>query len=156
MWRTADWSITFNEKINKNSLWFGAILHGMSRMRRHFHMNVNERQTFHMIIFVPLYAGGLKSIGLPLLFKWQQHTWADTHTFAPHTHTLPPAVFTVSWVEEMPTAKNQWLHFLFFFPSSSPLSHSHFFLSPFSGKTHNFISSCKWSWKVIIIKPTWF
>ena len=117
---------------------------------------------------------GLKASACLFLFKWQQRTWVDTHILLrththrtwqrkththTHTHTHPPAVFTVSRVEEMPTAKNQWLHFLFFFPVllSSPLSSLSLSFSRLSSGKHTiFIPSRKWSRKVIIIKPTWF
>lgn len=52
----------FNEKINKTA--FDLTPFYMSRMRRHFDMNLNETQRFHMLINAQLCSVGLKSIGL--------------------------------------------------------------------------------------------
>lgn len=104
---------------------------------------------------------GLKASSSLFLFKWQQHTWVDTHTHIcstdTHRHTLPPAVFTVSWVEKKPTAKKPMVAFLVFLPPPPLLfSRSVSFSRPSGGKTHHFFPASKWSQKVIRIKPTWF
>lgn len=98
-------------------------------------MNFNElRNSFACS---SMYSGGL--LNHPLLSFGDSSAHVDT--FAPHTHviwqrnththTQPPAVFTVSRVEEMPVAKS--VAFLFFPSSLCPLSHSLFSCLPPGG-----------------------